>query len=331
MSAEKIISEWKAGVFKPIYWLEGEEPYFIDKIMDYAEHNILPESDAAFNLTIFYGRDADWTSVVNTCRRYPMFSERQIVLLKEAQHMRDLDKLQAYITKPLSSTVFIVAYKDKKFDGRTNLGKLLKNAEVFYSKKISESQLPEWVRNMIHSKGFDIAPHALQLLIDNIGNDLSRLENEADKVCINLANTKLIDENAIEKYVGISKEFNAFELQAAIGRKDMAKAIRIIQYFNANPKAAPIQMILPAIYSYFSKVYLILGMSDKSENAVKPIFSNNYFAAKEAIATAKAFGIQGVEKTVLLLHEYNLRSIGVNDSGTNDADLLKEMVVKMVS
>lgn len=332
MSAEKIISEWKNGIFKPIYWLEGEEPYFIDKIIGYAEHKILNESEAGFNLTVFYGRDADWAAVVSACRRYPMFAERQVVLLKEAQHMKDIDKLEAYVGNPLASTVFVVGWKDKKVDGRTNLSKLLKkNAEVYLSKKIFESQLPEWTRNMIEAKGYEITQQALQLLIDNIGNDLNRLENEVEKVCINLGNTKTIDEDAIEKYVGISKEFNAFELQAAIGKKDLAKAIRIIQYFDSNPKAAPIQLILPAIYSHFSKVYSIFGIEDKSENGVKGIFSNNFYAAKDGIAAAKAYGIQGIEKILLLLHEYNLRSIGINDIGTNDSDLLKEMVVKMVS
>jgi len=332
MTAEKIISEWKAGAFKSVYWLEGDEPYFIDKIINYAEHHILSESEASFNLTVFYGRDADWASVVNACMRYPMFAEKQVVLLKEAQHMKELDKLETYVAKPLASTVFIVALKDKKVDGRTNLSKLLKrNAEVFQSKKIFESQLPEWVRNMVQSKGYEITPKALQLLVDNIGNDLSRLENEVEKVWINLGNTKTIDEDAIEKYVGISKEFNAFELQAAIGKKDLAKAIRVIQYFSANPKAAPIQLILPAVYSYFSKVYSIFSIADKSENGVKGLFSNNFYAAKEGLAAAKAYGLQGIEKILLLLLEYNLRSIGIKDSGTNDSDLLKEMVVKMVS
>lgn len=184
---------------------------------------------------------------------------------------------------------------------------------------------------MINTKGIEITPQALQLLIDNIGNDLSRLENEVEKVWINLGNNKTIDENAIEKYVGISKEFNAFELQAAIAKKDLSKAIRIIQYFQSNPKAAPIQLVLPAIYSHFSKVYSIFGLDDKSENGVKSLFSNNFYAAKDGIAASKSFGIQGIEKILLLLHEYNLRSIGIKDIGTSDLELLKEMVVKMVS
>lgn len=331
MSAEKIISEWKTALFKPVYWLDGEEPYFIDKIVDYAEHNILGEREAAFNLTVFYGRDADWASVVNACMRYPMFAERQIVLLKEAQYMKDIEKIEGYISKPLSSTVLIVAYKDKKMDGRTNFSKTLKKkAELFQSKKVFESQLPEWVANMVKSKGYEITSPALQLLIDNIGNDLSRLENEIEKTLINLGDTKKIDENSIEKFVGISKEFNAFELQAAIGKKDLLKAIRIIQYFDANPKAAPIQVILPAIYAHFSKVYSTFSIADKSENGVKEIF-NNFYAAKEGLAAAKTYGRQGIEKVLLLLYQYNLRSIGINDSGTNDSDLLKEMVVKMIS
>ncbi len=332
MLAEKIIAEWKKGIYKPLYWLEGEEPYFIDKIIEYAEKNILPESEASFNLTVFYGRDAEWPSVINACRRYPMFAEKQVVLLKEAQHMKEIDKLEGYINNPLSSTVFVVAYKDKKMDGRTNFARAIKkHGELFQSKKIYESQLPEWTKDMVLAKGFDITPQALQLLIDHIGNDLNRLENEVEKVWINLGTKKKIDEDDIEKYVGISKEFNAFELQAAIAKKDLAKAIRIIQYFQANPKAASIQMILPAVYSYFSKVYSIFGLDDRSENGAKGLFSNNFYAAKDGLAAAKTYGLQGVEKILLLLHEYNLKSIGLNDAGTSDADLMKEMVVKMVS
>lgn len=332
MSVEKILSEWKLKAYKPIYWLEGEEPYFIDKIIDYAERNILSETEASFNLTVFYGRDSDWASIVNACRRYPMFAERQVVLLKEGQLMKDIDKLEGYIEKPLSSTVLVVAYKDKKVDARTKLAKnLKKNGEIFSSKKIPDYQLNEWTKEMIRSKGYEINSQALQLLIDHIGNDLNRLENEVEKVRLNLGPGKAIDENAIEKYVGISKEFNAFELQAAIAKKDMPKAIRIIQYFESNPKAAPIQLILPALYNYFSKVYSLFGLSELNEGTVKPIFYNNSFAARDAINTAKSFGIQGMEKVLLLLHEYNLRSIGVNDSGTSDSGLMKEMVVKMMS
>lgn len=332
MSSTKIISDWKNKIFKPVYWLEGEEAYYIDKIVHYAEHHILSESEAGFNLTVFYGKDADWASVINSCKRYPMFAERQVVLLKEAQHMKDIEKLSSYLLHPLSSTIFVVAYKEGKIDGRGAFSKLIKkHSEVVQTKKLYDNQIPEWITEMVTAKGHHITPGAVQLLQDHIGNDLNRLENEVEKVWINLGDKKSIDEDAIEKFVGISKEFNAFELQAAIAKKDLPKAIRIIQYFEANSKAAPIQLVLPAVYSYFSKVYSIFGMPDKSENGLKGLFNNNFYAARDGIAAAKLFGIEGVEKIMILLHHYNLRSVGVHDGGTSHSGLMKEMVVKMLS
>lgn len=331
MSAEKILGDWKKKVFKPVYWLEGEEDYYIDKIMSYAEHQLLPESEAGFNLSVFYGKDANWSDIVNACMRYPMFAEKQVVLLKEAQQMKDIDKLDHYIEHPLASTIFVVSYKEKTLDKRTKLYKTIKkDGEVFTSEKIKEYKLVEWVTDYIKSQDFSISQKGILLLVDHLGNDLNRIVHELEKITVNLGQRKTITEDDIEKYVGVSKEYNAFELQAAMGKKDLAKAIRIIQYFEGNPKAAPIQLVLPALYGFFSKLYIIFGMADKSENAVKPFFYNNPFAAKEAIATAKLYGYEGVEKALLLLHEYNLRSIGVNDSGTSDGSLLKEMVVKMM-
>ncbi|MBN8664053.1 MAG: DNA polymerase III subunit delta [Chitinophagales bacterium] len=330
MSAEKILSEWKKGQFKPIYWLEGDEPYFIDMLVDHAEHKILSESEAGFNLTIFYGRDADWAAVVNACRRYPMFAERSVVLLKEAQHMRDIDKLEPYIENPLSSTVFVVSYKEKKVDARTKFAKLLKqNAEVFTTKKIYDSQLPEWASNMVQQHGLTINQKALQLLVDHIGNDLSRIQNEIEKLAVNLGSRKNITEDDIETYIGVSKEFNVFELQDAMVRRDLAKAIRIIQYFEANPKAAPIQMMLPALYNFFSKVYMIFGVQGDEKTLATAIGVNPYFI-KDYIAAAKNYAYEGVERILLLLHEYNLRSVGVNNAGAEDSSLMKEMVVKMM-
>src|SRR5215211_3818425 len=187
MSAEKIITEWKRKVYKPIYWLEGEEEYFIDKVIDYAEHNILNPSEASFNLSVFYGKDAVWSDVVNACMRYPMFADKQVVILKEAQQMRDINKLEAYIEKPLSSTVFVVSYKEKKVDGRSRLAKILKEkGELLTTKKLYDNQLPEWTSELVNSKGYTINPKALLLLVDHIGNDLSRMVNEVQKVLVNL-------------------------------------------------------------------------------------------------------------------------------------------------
>lgn len=331
MSVEKILSDWKNKKFRPVYWLEGEEDFYIDQVMHYAEHKILSDAEAGFNLTVFYGKDAAWPEVINACMRYPMFSERQVVLLKEAQQMRDIDKLEPYIENPLASTVLVVSYKEKKVDGRSRLAKILKEkGEMLSTKKMYDNQLPEWTNELVESKGLGISSKAVMLLVEHIGNDLSRINNEIDKLVVNLGDRKKISEDDIEKYIGVSKEYNVFELQDALAKKDLSKAIRIIQYFESNPKAAPIQLVLPSIYNYFAKVFSIFGMADKSENAVRSLFYNNIFAARQALETVRHYGYEGVEKTILLLHNYNLKSVGVNDSGTPDASLLKELAVKMV-
>lgn len=332
MSAEKIIGEWKKGVFKPVYWLEGDEPYFIDQVVNYAEHKILAEGEVGFNLTVFYGKDADWPSVVNACRRYPMFAERQVVILKEAQQMRDIEKLEGYIENPLSSTVFVVSYKDKKVDGRSKLAKTLKTkGEMLSTKKMYDNQLPDFVSQMVQQHGLGINPKALMLMVDHIGNDLSRIENEIEKLAVNLAGRKNITEEDIEQYIGVSKEFNVFELQEAIGRKDLSKTIRIIQYFEANPKAAPIQLVLPALYNYFSKVFMLYGLQSPDEKSAAAALGVNPYFIKDYLSSARKYDYNGVEKALFLLHQYNLRSIGVHNGNANDAALLKEMVVKLMA
>lgn len=331
MSVEKILQAWRKGEFKPVYWFEGEERFHIDKLVHYAEHKILSEAEASFNLSIFYGKDAAWPDVVNTCMKYPMFAERQVVILKEAQQMKDLEKLEAYINKPLHSTIFIVAHKDKKIDGRSKLARLLKTkAVVLTTKKMHDNELPDWTSNMVSSKGYSISPKALRLLVDHIGSDLSRMENEVDKVLVNLTSRKNITEDDIETFVGISKEFNVFELQNALGKKDLAKAIQIIQYFDANPKASPIQLVLPSLYSWFSKVFMIFGVSSADERVIAAETGINNFFLKDYLQAAKLYGKAGIERCLVLLHHYNLRSIGINDSGNSPGSLMKEMAVKMI-
>jgi DNA polymerase-3 subunit delta len=331
VSVEKIMGEWKKQRFKPVYWLEGEEGYYIDKLMYYAEHHILSEAEAGFNLTVFYGKDADWAAVINACRRYPMFAERQVVLLKEAQQMRDLEKLEAYIEKPLVSTVFVVSYKEKKVDGRSKLAKLLKEkAELFTTRKKYDNELPSWTNELVLSKGYTIAQKALLLLVDHIGNDLSRIENEIDKLLVNLSGRKNITEDDIERYVGVSKEYNVFELQDAFAKKDKVKAIRIIQYFESNPKAGPIQLILPSLYNFFSKAYMIFGHTGMDEKGIAAAIGVNAYFVKDYLAAARNYNYEGVESALLLLHSYNLKSIGIHSAATADASLLKEMTVKIM-
>jgi DNA polymerase III subunit delta len=330
MKAEKIISDLKKGAFHPVYWLEGDEEYFIDTIIRFAEENILIESEASFNQTVFYGRDADWASVINACRRYPMFAERQVVIIKEAQSMKDVEKLEGYIEKPLSSTLLFIAYKGKKVDGRTKLAKLLKDKTVLYtSKKLYENELPEWTSQLVSSKGFTINNKALSLLIDHIGNDLSRISNEVDKMVLNLAGRKNITEDDIEQFVGISKEFNVFELQDALGKRDFYKAIRIANYFEHNPKAGPLQLIFPSLYGFFSKVQMVYGATGNEKSLAAQIGISEW-KIREYINAAKKYDPHAVEKNILLLNQYNLKSIGINDAGTSDGMLLKEMIAKMM-
>ncbi len=332
MSVQKILDDWKKKTFKPIYWLEGEEEYFIDKVIDYAEHNILAESEASFNLSVFYGKDANWADIINACRRYPMFAERQVVLLKEAQQMRDIEKLEAYVDNPLSSTVFVVSYKEKKLDARKKFTKLVKEKGVLVTtKKLYDREVPEWTQNLIQSKGLTITPKGLALLVDHIGNDLSRIENEIDKLSVNLGKRTGITEDDIENYIGVSKDYNVFELQAALAAKDLARSIRIIQYFEANPKAGPIQLVLPSIYSFFSKVFMIFGTGTNDEKTIATAIGVNSYFMKEYMQAARLYTYPGVERALLLLHSYNLKSIGVGNTATEDASLMKEMVVKMMS
>lgn len=330
MSVDKIISDWKKNIYKPIYWIEGDEEFYVDQLVDFAERKILSESEASFNLTVFYGRDAAWADVLNACRKYPMFSDRQVVVLKEAQQMKDVDKLEPYIQTPLSSTILIVAFKDKKLDARTRFAKLVKDkTEYILTKKIYDNALPDWVSSVVAGMGYSITPKANSLIVDHIGNDLSRIKNEIDKIQINLGSRRSITEEDVENYVGISKEFNVFELQSAIAARDLAKAMRIIQYFDANPKVAPIQLVLPSLYTFFSKVYMVFGVSGGEEAIAKQISVNPYFV-KSYLQASKTYGFDGIEKILLLLHSYNLKGIGINAARIEDAELLKEMVVKIM-
>jgi DNA polymerase-3 subunit delta len=332
MSAEQIISDWKKKNFKPVYWLEGEEPYYIDKLTKYAEEHLLPEDQVAFNLSIFYGKDSKVEEVINACRRYPMFHDLQVVVLKEAQQLRDLDKLESYINHPLTSTVLVVAHKEKKVDGRSKLAKILKGkAEVVSTKKLYDNELPEWTSTMITARGLSIQSKALQMLVGHIGNDLQRIENEIEKLSINLSGRKQINEDDIEQYIGVSKEFNIFELQAAVVNRDLPSALNIINYFASNPKAAPIQLILPTFYSFFSKLYIAASSPTRDEYSLSALLGLKGFFVKQYIQALQRYSFADIEKVLLLLSHYNLLSVGIGRVNADDATLMKEMVTKMIS
>jgi DNA polymerase-3 subunit delta len=331
MSIDNVLEDFKKKRYKNVNWLEGDEDIFIDEVMDLAESNILTPAEAGFNLHQFYGRDTDWATVFNTCRGYPMFGDKKVVLLKEAQAMRDVEKLESYVSNPLTSTILVVGYKGKKLDGRSKLAKVLKTGGALVTtKKLYESELPEWAQKQVLRKGLTITNRALYLLIDHIGNDLNRINNELTKVAVNLSDKKEITEDDIENFVGISKEYNVFELQDALAKKDLYKALRIAQYFESNPKAGPLQLIFPSLYGFFSKVHMTFFVSPSGDKGMATAIGVPDWKVKDYLTAASRYGAQAVENNILLLHHYNLKSLGVNDAGTGDGQLLKELLVKMI-
>jgi len=261
-----------------------------------------------------------------------MAAERQVIILKEAQQMKDIEKLETYVENPLITTVLIVSYKDKKLDARKKFAKMIKDKGVLVTtKKMYDNQLPEWTQELLQSKGLTISQKGLALLVDHIGNDLTRIENEIDKISVNLGKRKSITEDDIEQFVGVSKDFNVFELQAALAKKDLSKSIRIIQYFEANPKAAPIQFVLPSLYGFFSKVFMVFGAASRDEKTMAAALGVNPYFVKDYLQAANLYEYQGIERILLLLHQYNLKGIGINNVGTEDGSLMKEMVCKIIA
>jgi DNA polymerase-3 subunit delta len=327
-----ILHSWSKGQFSPFYWLEGEEDYFIDQLTEAAEKSILKPEEAAFNCTVFYGRDTSWADVLNQCRRYPMFAERQVVILKEAQQLRDIEKLEPYFEQPLSSTILIIAHKEKKLDNRKKVARLIKEkgAYVFF-KKLSEKDIASWIEQRLAERAYKIAPRALLLMVDHLGSDLSRIAQEIEKLQLNCKPGSVIDEDAIERFVGVNKEFNVFELQTALAQKDFLKAFRIVQYFKQNPKAAPLQLILPLLYSFFSKVYMLFGTDATDDRTIAGQLGIPPFSIRNYKEAARLYGYKGTELNLLLLHQYNLKSVGVGAASTDDSSLLKELIFKMTS
>ncbi|MFM8255076.1 MAG: DNA polymerase III subunit delta [Bacteroidota bacterium] len=332
MDVATILQSWTKGQFSPFYWLEGEEDFFIDQLTTAAEKTILSPEESAFNCTVFYGKDTSWADVVNQCRRYPMFAERQVVILKEAQQLRDIEKLEPYFEQPLTSTILVIAYKEKKLDNRKKVARLIKEKGTFVSfKKLNEKEVAAWIEQRLAAKEQKITPRALLLMVDHLGSELSKVEQELEKLQLNCSPGSVIDEDLIERFVGVSKEFNVFELQTALAQKDFLKAFRIIQYFKQNPKAAPLQLILPLLYSFFSKVYMLFGADTSDDRSLASQLGIPPFSIRNYKEAARLYGYQGTELTLLLLHQYNLKSVGVGATSTEDSSLLKELIFKMTS
>jgi DNA polymerase-3 subunit delta len=327
----KIINDLKAGTIKPIYFLMGEEPYYIDKLTEYIENNILSEDEKGFNQTVIYGRDATIEDIVSNAKRYPMMAERQVVVVREAQELsRTIDKLESYAENPQPTTVLVVAYKYKTLDKRKKLVKLIaKNGVLFESKKLYENQVGTWIQRLLQGRGYSIEPKANAMLVEFLGNDLSRISNELDKLQIILPKGHTITPKDIEYNIGFSKDFNVFELQNAIGSKDQLKAYKIAQYFADNPKDNPLVVTVSLVFGFFVKILKYHGLKDKDPRAAAPVLGVNPFFMKDYEIALRNYPMKKVSSIVASLREIDVKSKGVGANSLSNHDLLKEMLVKI--
>ena len=329
---EEIISDLKNRIFKPVYFLAGEEPYYIDLITDYIEEKVLPEAEKAFNQMIIYGDDTNIPSIIDTARRFPMMASHQVIIIKEAQSLKKLEDLVIYLEKPLLSTILVFSYKYKTLDKRTKLFKTLESRGVYFeSPRIRDYLIPGWIERYLMTKGIRIDPSAGAMLTEYLGTDLHKIVNELDKLIITLPEGKpVITNSLIEKNIGISKDYNNFELQKAIGEKNILKANMIVHYFADNPKDNPIMLTIASLFGYFSKLLTYHYLTDKSKNNVAAALKVNPFFVKDYEISATKYNVSRTVQIISLLRTYDLRSKGYGDPGTEPGDLLKELVYKIL-
>lgn len=327
-----IIIDIKNRKFKPVYFLMGEEAYFIDIISDYIEDNVLPEEGRGFDQMVLYGRDVTIDDIVGNAKRFPMMSDYQVIIVKEAQDLsRTIEKLVDYVKQPQPSTILVFNYKYKTIDKRKTLYKTLNKAGVvFESKKLYENKVPDWIKRVLASKNYSIAPKAAQMLVEFLGTDLSKINNELNKLQIVLPKGTQITPEHIEENIGISKDFNNFELRKAIGDLDVKKAQQIVKYFAENPKDNPMVVTVSLLFAFFSQLLQFHGLTDKNPRNVASTLGINPYFVNEFINAARNFPMKKVSAVIATLREFDVKSKGVGSNAISQGDLLKELVVKIV-
>jgi DNA polymerase-3 subunit delta len=329
---QQIMAGLKNRQFKPIYFLMGEEPYYIDEITNYIIDNVLTEEEKGFNQTIYYGKDVDAATVIMAARRYPMMSKYQVVVVKEAQYMDKIEELQHYASAPLASTILVVNYKYKTLDRRLKLGSLLKKSNsIFEFKKLYDNQVSAWIAGYLKGKSMTIDLKASILLAESLGTDLSKIVKELDKLQIAIGmDVKQITADHIEKNIGLSKDYNSFELQKAIINKDILKANRIIKVFAKNPKDHPIQATITILFNYFSKLMIYYYLPDKGKANVAKELAINPFFVQDYTLGARNYPARKVMSVISILRDYDMKSKGFGNVSAGVGDLLKEMIFKIM-
>lgn len=329
----QIITDIKNNQIKPIYFLMGDEPYFIDQLANFLEDNLLPEEDKGFNQMVLYGRDVSIEEIVSNAKRFPMMAERQLIIVKEAQELsRTIEKLESYAANPLESTVLVICYKYKTIDKRKALAKnIIKNGELFVSEKLYENKVADWIKRELSNKHYHIDPKAATMLVEFLGTDLSKINNELEKLKIILPSGSKITPEIIEKNIGISKDFNNFELKKALGEKNVFKANQIINYFAQNPKSNPMVVTFGILNGFFTQLLIYHGLQDKNQQVVAKVLKINPYFVSEYQVAARNYPMRKVSECIALLRDADLKSKGVGANSLSESDILKELIYKIMN
>lgn len=333
MTYEQILADIKKRVYYPIYFLMGEEPFFIDTISNELENTILDEAERSFNQVVLYGSDVSVNDIMSQARAFPMMSDYLVVIVKEAQNVDNIDSLADYIEKLPPTTILVINYKYKKLDKRRALAKYIdKKGVLFESKKLYDNNIPEWITKYLAAKKYNITPKATQMIADFLGNDLHRVRNELEKLMVALPPSKRIDDADVEYNIGISKDFNVFELQKAIGSKDLPKANRIINYFGDNPKENPIFMVISVLYGYYTKLLKLHFSKDKNKSTVATMLGVNPFFVNDYFEAVRNYSWTDCMNCIEVLREFDLKSKGYNStSDITQKELYREMLFKLMN
>lgn len=334
MTYEEILQDFKERKFKPIYFLHGEEAYYVDALVDKAVNSILDEAEKDFNQTILYAKDTPPINVVDAITRLPMMSEYQVVVLKEAQEYTKAaqwEVFEQYIESPSASTIFIIAYKYKKYDKRSRIYKLLaKKAGVFESVGVKDYQLTGWISEYVRKKGRNLTDKAAALIAEYVGNELERIVNELEKLFIVVGVDEQINEKHIEKHIGISKDYNVFELSNAVLEKDLLKAYKIVKYFGENPKATHITVVLGSLYGLYQRLFKAHFAKTNDPRQLATMLKIHPYPAKELLLNKRKHPAKVISRNFGILREYDLLAKGVGTGGSTDAELMKELVYRLL-
>jgi len=329
---EEIISDLKKRIFKPAYFLAGEESYYIDLISDYIEENILPEAERSFNQVILYGEETTVPAIIDTARKFPMISSHQVVIVKEAQSLKKIDDFLFYLEKPMPSTILVINYKYRAIDKRTKFYKALTSQAVYFeSPRLKDYQVPAWIEKYLMAEGIKTDPTASAMLTEYLGTDLHKIVNELNKLLITLPPGKpVITTSLIEKNIGISKDYNNFELQKAVGERNILKANRIVRHFASNPKDNPITLSTASLFSHFVRLLTYHYLTDKSKNNVAASLKINPYFVRDYELSASKYSVAKTVQAIALLRTYDMKSKGYGDLSSEPGDILKELVFKIM-